>query len=166
MAADSTAVATWVPSDERFFGFAGDVWDSNLDSVAAGKSAVTNKNGKRFVLFLMPTPQLFTGGQAGFDQYAGICAGAGLKMVMSGRSSYSNNCDDGKCIPLPGNGGSGTDANGQYWGSSTDVDDAIATVTGWRDFVFHHHDENRPVNHPSYTNGWTTQKRALCGIEL
>jgi hypothetical protein len=85
-------------------------------------------------------------------------------MVISGYSTYFENyCDDGKCIPLP----NGDDENGFYWGSTSNVDNAIATVTGWRDFVIHHDGNNNlPVNHPDYTGGWATQKRALCGIEL
>jgi hypothetical protein len=82
-------------------------------------------------------------------------------MVITGHSGYTSNCGGDKCIPLPYN-----IENGKYWGSTSDVDDAIATVTGWTDFVFHYDSGNRPVNHPSDSSGWTTPKRALCGIEL
>jgi hypothetical protein len=131
----------------------------------AGKLAATNKNGKRFVLYLMPTPQLFTYDQSGLNKYSAICSNAGLKMVISGFSSYSDNCAGGKCIPLPGKDNK-NDENDQHWGSSSDVDDYIHQVTGWDDFVIHHYGDNKPYNYPSGSSGWATPKRAVCGIEL
>jgi hypothetical protein len=47
------------------------------------------------------------------------------------------------------------------------VDNNIATVTGWDNFVITHYDGNKlPYNYPDNAGGWSTPKRAVCGIEL
>ena len=158
----STKAATWAPQGWGNC-FAADVWDSKASPQAAEKRLVTNKNGKRFALYLMQEAQRFSYDGAGYEQYSRICANAGLKMIISGYSSYSEKCSPSKCIPTP----NGSDENGQYWGSSSDVDDNIHTVTGWNDFVITHYDGSRnPYNYPGDTGGWSTPKRAVCGIEL
>jgi hypothetical protein len=89
-AADSTKAVTWAP--QGWYRDFAEVWDSKLSSEAAGKKAVTNKHGNRFALYLMQTSQRFSYDQAGYEKYARICAIAGLKMIISGYSSYSDKC--------------------------------------------------------------------------
>lgn len=140
-----------------------EVWDSKMSPHAAGKQAVTNKHGKRFALYLMQVSQQFSYDEAGYEQYSRICANAGLKMIISGSGSYSDKCPPSKCIPTP----NGNDENGEYWGSSTDVDDHIHINVGWNDFVITHYDGLKlPYNYPENNIGWGTPKRAVCGIEL
>lgn len=149
----AAAIATWSP-----LGWHKDVWESRR----ATPNAVTNKRGNQFALHLLPQALTFSYDDAGYEQYAAACASAGLKMVMTGYSSYFETyCRSTTCIPLPY-----TDENGQDWGSTSDVDNGIHAVTGWDDFVIHRYDAERPYNYPRNAVRWETPKRPVCGIEL
>jgi hypothetical protein len=65
-------------------------------------------------------------------------------------------------MPLP----QADDANGRYWGSTFDVDDAVAEITGWTHFVIKMYTEDYPYNHPRGTSGWDTAKSPVCRVEL
>lgn len=146
--------ATWLPQDWHLH--FGRRWQSG---------AVTNKLGHSFNLYLMSAPLPFSNSDEGYEMYAAVCASAGLKMVVSGSSSYFEDvCGDDSniCMPLP----DGTDRTGQYWGSTTDVDDYIHEPTTWDDFVILSYDAKRPYNYPGGTVGFGTPKRAVCGREI
>lgn len=150
----AAAITTWSP-----LGWHKDVWESRR----ATPNAVTNKRGNQFALHLLPQALTFSYDDAGYEQYAAACASAGLKMVISGYSSYFETyCGSTTCIPLP----CSYDENGQGWGSSSDVDDRIHAVTGWDDFVIHRYSAELPWNYPRNAFGWETPKRPVCGIEL
>jgi hypothetical protein len=138
------------------------VWDSR-DGSNNGASPVVNAHGNTFKLFKL-TAVPFTYTEAGFQLYRAVCTAYGLRIVVSGYStSYYEPCAATyNCMPLP----TGTDANGQYWGSSSNVDDMVRTVTGWTDFVIKHWSSNYPYNNPSDSGGWDTDKGPVCGLEL
>eukprot|EP01048_Picozoa_sp_COSAG05_P013358 COSAG05_NODE_1416_length_4941_cov_5.527261_2_plen_463_part_00 len=123
-----------------------------VDSWSSG--SVTNANGATFTLYLMPGVSGFTGDAAGADYYQAICAAAGLSTL--GASDYADNCAAWGCLPTP----DGTDSNGDYWGSGSDVDDNVRTNTGWTDYAVLLHSYND--GHPNgYNNDHTTA--ALAG---
>lgn len=142
-----------------------DVWESSK----ATPKAVTNKRNhvwesNQFILFLMPQAMTFSYDTAGYTKYAGVCAGAGLKMVISGSGNFFENQCGGSssttCMPLPH-----IDENDLNWGISL-LYNSIKAVTGWDDFVIQEHDKKVPINYPDDSTGWETPKRAVCGIEL
>eukprot|EP00729_Bicosta_minor_P005948 gene5948-676_t len=156
----TTDAGTWAPpSWQKRKG--SDVWESSK----ATPKAVTNKQSKQFILFLMPQVMTFSNDAAGYNKYAAVCAGTGLKMVISGYSNYFETQCGGSssttCIPLPD-----TDENNQEWGHGSTVPFYIHQVTGWVDFAFHDHGGKRPVNYPDGSSGWGNPKRPVCGIEL
>ena len=69
----------------------------NGDCLPAGvktwdSGTILNRNGKRFMLYLMPPTSGFSYNQAGSQRYQAVCQGAGLRTVGNGYSSYANNC--------------------------------------------------------------------------
>ena len=121
--------------------------------------AKPNKNGNRFILYLMPATSGFQSNTNGANKYKAICSAAGLHTVVSGYSSYSNNCRRWGCMPVISDGS---------WGSSSDVDDQVASHTGWTG-------KSTPLLIHAYNNGYPyvygrgtsvssgSQYRAVCG---
>ena len=127
----------------------------------AGIKAVANKNGQHFALYLMPDLLQFADSADGFKLYASICAKAGLKMVISGTSYYSQYyCNVYDCMPLPYSDTPG----GQDWGSTSDVADKMHTLLGWDNFVIH--ESTTRDNLQAYPSSFSSPKRAVCGSAL
>ena len=90
----------------------------------------------------------FTHDTAGANRYWAICAAAGLSTLGTGYApSYFANCAQWGCRPTPG----GTDIAGNYWGSSSDVDDGIAAATNWTDYniLIHAYNNGYPWAYPN-----------------
>ena len=58
-----------------------------------------------------------------------------------------------------------TNQNGVAWGSSSDVDDGVASATGWSDFVIRHWGEDKPYNYNRDSSGWDRALSPVCGRE-
>ena len=74
-------------------------------------------------------------------------------------------------MPLPGTSGcttgncGATSQNGVAWGSSSDVDDGVASATGWSDFVIKYYSDDKPYNYNQNGGNWDRALSPVCGRE-
>ena len=153
----------------------------NGDCLPAGvktwdSGTILNRNGKRFMLYLMPPASGFSYSTSGAQRYQAVCQAAGLRTVGNGYSSYANNCQRYNCMPVgchnscPGSTYGKIERSQQdlYWGSSGDMADNLAKNTGWDvQLMVHYYSNAYPyvksvgTSLQSYANYYP-----VCGREL
>eukprot|EP01046_Picozoa_sp_COSAG06_P000291 COSAG06_NODE_8_length_37897_cov_42.611884_10_plen_1146_part_00 len=139
-----------------------------------GSGTTTNRAGSTFTLYLLPpqSANYFSDDSTGAQRYRALCEAAGLQTVGSGfNQAYASNQAPYNSMPLPGAHGcttgncGATDQNGVYWGTTSDVDDAVNSATGWSDFVTRHYSDDKPWNYDQGVGGWDRALSPVCGRE-